>query len=68
MGFILNTLHALLPEDGGRLPKHVAVKVLYCFYMQFLCSDYWFLITRKIGRFSAFCSWHPVAQFVEALP
>jgi len=52
IGFKLNTLHTLLQEDGGRLPKHVAVKILYCFYLQLLCSDFWFLMSRKIGRFS----------------
>ena len=31
----LNTLNALPPEDGGRLPKHVVVEILYFFIRTF---------------------------------
>jgi hypothetical protein len=43
-GLKLNTLQVLLPEDGGRLPKHVGGKTVSCchvfnLYVQLLCFE-----------------------------
>jgi hypothetical protein len=43
----------MLPEDGGRMPKHVAVKTVYLFInMQCVCANIWFKIVgsyKKLG-------------------